>query len=109
MKYYDKGDTLPADYRKALIHLLSFQADSEYAGAQRVGENLYLETASSGTPTPTTPGTNGAGVLIQKNVEASNVNVAEEMVNMIQTQRAYELNSKVVSTSDAMLAKLTQL
>ena len=40
MKYYDKGDTLPADYRKALIHLLSFQADSEYAGAQRVGENL---------------------------------------------------------------------
>ena len=78
-------------------------------GLQRVGENLFLETASSGTPTPTTPGTNGAGVLVQKYVEASNVNVAEEMVNMIQTQRAYELNSKVVSTSDAMLAKLTQL
>lgn len=78
-------------------------------GLQRIGENLFLETASSGTPTPTTPGTNGAGVLLQKNLEASNVNVAEEMVNMIQTQRAYELNSKVVSTSDAMLAKLTQL
>jgi len=78
-------------------------------GLQRIGENLFLETASSGTPTPTTPGTNGAGILVQKYVEASNVNVAEEMVSMIQTQRAYELNSKVISTSDQMLAKLTSL
>jgi flagellar basal-body rod protein FlgG len=78
-------------------------------GLQRVGENLFLETASSGTPTPTTPGTNGAGVLVQNYVETSNVNVAEELVSMIQTQRAYELNSKVVSTSDQMLARLTQL
>jgi flagellar basal-body rod protein FlgG len=78
-------------------------------GLQRVGENLFLETASSGTPTPNTPGTNGSGVVVQSYVETSNVNVAEEMVSMIQTQRAYELNSKVVSTSDAMLAKLTQL
>ncbi len=78
-------------------------------GLQRIGENLYLETASSGTPTPTTPGTNGSGVLVQNYVEASNVNVAEELVSMIQTQRAYELNSKVVSTSDQMLARLTQL
>ena len=78
-------------------------------GLQSVGENLYMETASSGTPTPSTPGTNGAGVLNQRYVEASNVNVAEELVSMIQTQRAYELNSKVVSTSDQMLARLTQL
>ena len=78
-------------------------------GLQSVGENLYMETASSGTPTPSTPGTNGAGVLNQRYVETSNVNVAEEMVSMIQTQRAYELNSKVVSTSDQMLARLTQL
>ena len=78
-------------------------------GLQRIGENLFLETASSGTPTPTTPGTNGAGVVVQNYVETSNVNVAEELVSMIQTQRAYELNSKVVSTSDAMLARLTQL
>lgn len=49
----------------------------------------------SGTPTPSTPGTNGAGVLNQRYVETSNVNVAEELVSMIQTQRAYELNSKV--------------
>jgi len=78
-------------------------------GLQSIGENLYLETASSGTPTPSTPGTNGAGVLNQRYVETSNVNVAEELVTMIQTQRAYELNSKVVSTSDQMLARLTQL
>ena len=78
-------------------------------GLQSIGENLYLETASSGTPTPNTPGTNGAGVLNQKFVETSNVNVAEELVTMIQTQRAYEINSKVVTTSDQMLSRLTQL
>ena len=78
-------------------------------GLQSVGENMFLETASSGAATPNTPGLNGAGLLNQKMVEASNVNVAEELVTMIQTQRAYELNSKVVSTSDAMLGRLTQL
>jgi len=78
-------------------------------GLQSVGENLFLETASSGTPTPNTPGTNGAGILNQNFVETSNVNVAEELVSMIQTQRAYELNSKVISTSDQMLARLSQL
>ena len=78
-------------------------------GLQSIGQNLFLETASSGTPTPNAPGSNGAGVLNQGYVETSNVNVAEELVTMIQTQRAYELNSKVVSTSDAMLGRLTQL
>jgi len=78
-------------------------------GLQSIGQNLFLETAASGTPTPNTPGTNGAGVINQGYVETSNVNVAEELVTMIQTQRAYELNSKVVSTSDAMLGRLTQL
>ena len=78
-------------------------------GLQSIGENLYLETAASGAPTPSTPGTNGAGSLYQYYVETSNVNVAEELVSMIQTQRAYELNSKVISTSDQMLGRLTQL
>jgi len=78
-------------------------------GLQSNGENLYVETASSGTPTPNTPGTNGTGLLNQGFVETSNVNVAEELVTMIQTQRAYELNSKVITTSDQMLAKLSQL
>ena len=79
------------------------------AGLQSIGQNLFLETAASGTPTPNTPGTNGAGTVNQGYVETSNVNVAEELVTMIQTQRAYELNSKVISTSDAMLGRLTQL
>ena len=78
-------------------------------GLQSMGQNLFLETAASGTPTPNTPGLNGAGVGNQGYVETSNVNVAEELVSMIQTQRAYELNSKVISTSDAMLGRLTQL
>ena len=78
-------------------------------GLQSIGQNLFLETAASGTPTPNTPGPNGAGIVNQGYVETSNVNVAEELVTMIQTQRAYELNSKVVSTSDAMLGRLTQL
>jgi flagellar basal-body rod protein FlgG len=79
------------------------------AGLQSQGENLYVETASSGTPTVGTPGTNGSGVLSQGFVETSNVNVVEELVNMIQTQRAYEINSKSITTSDQMLQKLTQM
>ena len=78
-------------------------------GLQSIGQNLFLETAASGTPTPNTPGTNGAGIVNQGYVETSNVNVAEELVSMIQAQRAFELNSKVVSTSDQMLSRLTQL
>ena len=79
------------------------------SGLLSVGQNLFLETAASGAPTPNAPGANGAGGLNQGYVETSNVNVAEELVTMIQTQRAYELNSKVVSTSGAMLGRLAQL
>ncbi|MBB5392912.1 MULTISPECIES: flagellar basal-body rod protein FlgG [unclassified Herbaspirillum] len=79
------------------------------AGLESRGENLYVETSASGTPNPNTPGTNGAGALWQGYVETSNVNVVEELVNMIQTQRAYEINSKAITTSDQMLAKISQL
>ncbi len=79
------------------------------AGLQGNGENLYVETAASGTANANTPGTNGAGLLTQGFVETSNVNVVEELVNMIQTQRAYEINSKAITTSDQMLQKLTQM
>ncbi|MDP2829112.1 MAG: flagellar basal-body rod protein FlgG [Sulfuricellaceae bacterium] len=78
-------------------------------GLQSMGENLYLETASSGAPSANAPGTNGLGTLEQMYVETSNVNVVEEMVNMIQTQRAYEINSKAITVSDQMLARLTQI
>jgi flagellar basal-body rod protein FlgG len=67
------------------------------------------ESASSGTPNVTTPGINGAGSLQQGYVEASNVNVVQELVNMIQSQRAYEINSKAVTTSDQMLQTLSQM
>ena len=73
------------------------------------GENLYVETASSGSPQLNNPGTNGLGVINQSFVETSNVNVAEELVNMIVAQRAFELNSRAITTSDQMLQKLTQL
>ena len=78
-------------------------------GLQSMGQNLYMETASSGTATPNTPGTNGVGLLNQGYTETSNVNVVEELVNMIQTQRAYEINSRAIQTSDQMLARLAQL
>jgi flagellar basal-body rod protein FlgG len=79
------------------------------AGLQSLGQNLYAETGSSGTPNTNTPGSNGAGSLNQGYVETSNVNVVEELVNMIQTQRAYEINSKAITTSDEMLQRLTQM
>ncbi|AMO98837.1 flagellar basal-body rod protein FlgG [Collimonas sp. NPDC087041] len=78
-------------------------------GLQSNGENLYTETNASGTANQTTPGQNGAGTLSQGYVESSNVNVVEELVNMIQTQRSYEINSKAVTTSDQMLQRLTQM
>ena len=79
------------------------------AGLQSVGQNFYLETAASGTPQTGTPGTNGLGLLSQGYVETSNVNVVEELVSMIQAQRAYEINSKAIQTSDQMLQRLTQI
>jgi len=72
-------------------------------GLQPVGENLYIETASSGTAQAGTPGQNGLGSLNQGALEGSNVNVVSELVNMIETQRAYEMNSKAISTNDQMM------
>ncbi len=79
------------------------------AGLQSVGDNLYLETIASGTPNSSNPGLNGLGTLQQGFVETSNVNVVEELINMIQAQRAYELNSKSIQASDQMLQRLVQL
>lgn len=98
------GDSQPQQIGQ--ITLTTFIND---AGLESMGENLYMETASSGAPNESAPGTNGAGLLYQHMLETSNVNVAEELVNMIQTQRAYEINSKAVSASDQMLQRLTQL
>lgn len=77
------------------------------AGLQPNGENLYLETASSGSPSTGTPGLNGLGTLQQGALESSNVNVVSQMVDMIETQRTYEMNSKAITTADQMLQNLT--
>ncbi len=69
------------------------------AGLQPVGENLYKESASSGTPQTGTPGVNGLGGLTQGYLESSNVNIVEELVNMIEAQRAYEMNSKAIKAA----------
>jgi flagellar basal-body rod protein FlgG len=78
------------------------------AGLQALGGNLMAESAASGTPTTGTPGVTGLGTLVQGSLESSNVNVVEEMVNMIQIQRAYEMNSKAVQTCDQMLQFASQ-
>jgi len=77
------------------------------SGLQPRGDNLLIESAASGAPQVGTPGTNGLGTLQQGSLETSNVNVVEELVSMIETQRAYEMNSKAISTTDAMLQYLT--
>jgi flagellar basal-body rod protein FlgG len=76
------------------------------AGLQAMGQNLLKETPASGAPVVGAPGDAGAGAIRQGTLEASNVNVVEEMVNMIETQRAYEINSKAISSVDGMLQYL---
>lgn len=78
------------------------------SGLQAIGNNLFLETASSGTPQQGIPANNGIGRLEQGALEASNVDVVEELVNMITTQRTYEMNSKVIATADQMLQFISQ-
>ncbi len=77
------------------------------AGLEARGDNLYLETSSSGSPQTGQPGLNGLGTLQQGSLESSNVNVVGEMVDMIETQRTYEMNSKAISSADQMLQNLT--
>lgn len=95
--------TLPnntASQQIAQIQLVRF---INPAGLDSLGRNLLKETAASGAPTVATPGQDGAGTIVQKYLEMSNVQVVEEMVNMIVAQRAYEMNSKAITTSDEML------
>ena len=77
-------------------------------GLQPIGENLYAETQSSGAALQGVAGADGLGVIKQGMLEASNVNVTEELVNLIQAQRVYEMNSKVLTTVDQMMSFLTQ-
>jgi flagellar basal-body rod protein FlgG len=78
------------------------------AGLEPIGENLYRESGASGPPVIGTPGQQEFGAIVQNSLETSNVNVVEELVGMIETQRAYEMNSKAISTTDQMLSYATQ-
>jgi flagellar basal-body rod protein FlgG len=100
---------LPGQATPQSIGQLNLASFVNPAGLEPKGQNLWAETAASGTPNAGAPGSDGLGLLQQGYVETSNVNVVEELVAMIATQRAYELNSKAIQTSDQMLQKLGQL
>ncbi len=101
--------TLPNQSAPQTLGQLQLAGFANPAGLEPRGENLFTETASSGTPTAGAPLSGGLGALAQNFVEGSNVNMVEELVSMIQTQRAYEINSKAIQTSDQMLQRLGQL
>ena len=95
------GQVAPAN-----VGQLDLAIFSNEAGLLAVGDNLFLETPASGTPTTGTPGSTGIGTIQQGFLETSNVNVVEEISNLITAQRAYEMNSKVIETSDQMMSVL---
>ncbi len=99
---------LPGDTQSTTIGDIQLADFVNPAGLEAIGGNQYRETSASGTPITGTPATDGIGALLQGKLENSNVSVVEEMVNMVSTQRAYEMNSRVDSTADEMLQYLTQ-
>ncbi len=101
--------TLPGQAAVQSVGQIQLASFINPAGLEPRGQNLYGETAASGSPQTGAPGAAGSGTLVQGFVEGSNVNVVEELVAMIATQRAYELNSKAIQTSDQMLQRLSQL
>ena len=100
---------LPGQALPTVVGQLQLAGFVNPAGLSPRGQNLFTETAASGAPNVAAPGADGLGDLQQGMVEGSNVNVVEELVTMIATQRAYELNSKAIQTSDQMLQRLSQL
>ena len=101
--------TVPGAAAASTVGKLTLANFMNPAGLDPKGSNIYAETSASGTPNTGTAGQNGLGTVQQGFVETSNVNVVEELVGMIQTQRAYEMSSKSISTADQMLQKLSEL
>ena len=101
--------TVPGQVQPQNIGTLQLASFVNPGGLESKGQNLFVETQASGTPSANTAGTNGLGLLQQGYLETSNVNVVEELVSMIQTQRAYEINSKAIQTSDQILGRLAQI
>ena len=100
--------TLQGQAAPAIIGNITIADFVNHAGLQPSGDNIYLETLASGAPIVGTPGLTGLGLIRGGALESSNVNVVEELVNMIETQRTYEMNAKVISTVDAMLQYVSQ-
>jgi flagellar basal-body rod protein FlgG len=100
--------TIPGSAKPTTVGQIQLATFINVQGLQPSGNNLLVESASSGAPQVGTPGTGGNGTLQQGSLETSNVNTVTELVNMIQCQRAYEMNSKAITTTDAMLQYLTQ-
>jgi flagellar basal-body rod protein FlgG len=100
--------TVPGSSTPTTVGNIQLSTFINPAGLQPIGENLFKESASSGTAQTGTPGQTGLGNLSQGFLESSNVNVVEELVNMIETQRAYEMNSKAIATADSMLQYVSQ-
>lgn len=101
--------TIPGTTAPQSIGTITLASFVNPSGLEPKGQNIYTESAASGQPNAGAAGANGLGSLMQGYVETSNVNVVQELVTMIQTQRAYEMNSKAIQTSDQMLQKLGQL
>lgn len=100
--------TVPGSATPTTVGNIQLSSFVNPAGLQPIGQNLFKESASSGTAQAGTPGQTGLGTLAQGFLESSNVNVVEELVNMIETQRAYEMNSKAIATADSMLQYVSQ-
>ncbi len=101
--------TIPGNVSPQSIGTITLASFLNPAGLEPQGQNLFAESPASGQASTGTPGANGLGMISQGFLETSNVNVVQELISMIQTQRAYEMNSKAIQTSDQMLQKLGQL
>lgn len=101
--------TMPGDAEPQEIGNIQLFRFVNPSGLNSIGRNLLQETGASGQPVQVAPGEEGAGTLVQKYLEMSNVQVVEEMVNMIVAQRAYEVNSKAITTADEMLSQAANL
>ncbi len=99
---------LPGEANSSEIGRLTLASFINSAGLEPIGENLFLETGASGTPQIGNPGENGMGSIRQGSLENSNVSAVQELVEMIETQRAYEINSKVISAADEMMRYVNQ-
>ena len=100
---------VPGSVIPAIVGQINIANFANTAGLEATGDNLYLETPASGTPTTGLPGSTGLGSILQGTLETSNVNVVQEITTLITAQRAYEMNSKIIKTSDEMMQTVGQL